>query len=82
MKVEKLKELIGYDETEIVEFKENWFNKEELGEYISALSNSATYHHEEFAYFIWGITNDEPHEIVGTDFKFDKDYSGEPLKHY
>lgn len=36
-----VKELREYDsEREWFEFKENWFKADELGEYISALSNS------------------------------------------
>ena len=35
-------ELRSYDkEKEWFEFKENWFSADELGEYISALANSA-----------------------------------------
>lgn len=42
-----------------------------LGEYISALSNSAAYEGKEMAYFIWGI-NDDTHEVVGTHFNQNK----------
>lgn len=39
---EIVEELRKYDsEREWFEFKENWFKADELGEYISALSNSA-----------------------------------------
>lgn len=39
---EIIEELRKYDsEREWFEFKENWFKADELGEYISALSNSA-----------------------------------------
>lgn len=68
-------------ECEWIEYKENWFNREELGEYISALSNSATEHGVEEAYFIWGI-EDNTKSIKGTDFQYDIDVKGEPLKHY
>ncbi|MBP3570271.1 MAG: putative DNA binding domain-containing protein [Lachnospiraceae bacterium] len=54
-------------ETEWLEFKENNSNLQEIGEYISALSNSAAILHREKAYFLWGI-NDKTHEIVGTKF--------------
>ena len=68
-------------ECEWIEYKENWFNREELGEYISALSNSATEHGVEEAYFIWGI-EDNTKSIKGTSFQYDIDVKGEPLKHY
>lgn len=73
--------LISKEENEIVEFKGNWFNKEELGEYISALSNSAALLRTNEAYFIWGVKNSN-HEIEGTNFNYDKDYDNEPLKHF
>ena len=58
-----VKELCTYsDEQEWFEFKENWFQPEALGEYVSALSNAAAFHHKSFAFFIWGI-NDKTHEI-------------------
>ncbi len=78
---EYLKELIKNDECEWIEFKENWFDKYELGEYISAISNSAAMRGEDYGYFIWGV-NDKTHEIVGTDFNYDKDIKNEPLQHY
>lgn len=68
-------------EQEWFEFKENWFEPVQLGEYISALSNAAAYHSKENAYFIWGI-NDETHEIVGTSFSQYRDYNKEPYQNY
>jgi ATP-dependent DNA helicase RecG len=53
------------NETEWVEFKLN--NATEIGEYISALSNSACVHNKEFGYIIFGI-DDKTHRIVGTSF--------------
>ena len=42
-----VKELCTYsDEQEWFEFKENWFQPEALGEYVSALSNAAAFHHK------------------------------------
>lgn len=80
---ELINELCSYQyEKEWFEFKENFDNDNELGEYISALSNAAAYVGRKYAYLVWGI-NDKSHEIVGTDFDFDKNAShGEPLKHY
>lgn len=54
-------------ETEWVEFKENNSNPEEIGEYLSALANSAALVGKVNAYMIWGICN-ETHDIVGTRF--------------
>jgi len=53
------------NETEWLEFKVN--NSQELGEYISALSNSACIHNKSFAYIVFGI-DDNSHRIVGTKF--------------
>lgn len=54
-------------ETEWVEFKLNNCNPEEIGEYISALSNSAALTGKSHGYLLWGINNDD-HAILGTDF--------------
>ncbi|MBU3924403.1 putative DNA binding domain-containing protein [Patescibacteria group bacterium] len=54
-------------ETETVEFKENNFNKEDIGKRISALSNSANLHNKKNAYLVFGI-HDITHDIVGTTF--------------
>ena len=56
------------NETVWVEFKVNNDKPDEIGEYISALSNSATLAGKSHAYLIWGIHN-ETHDILGTDFK-------------
>lgn len=56
------------NETEWVEFKENNSKPEEIGEYLSALSNSAALLGKVNGYVIWGIDNSS-HEIVGTNFK-------------
>ena len=40
------------NETEWVEFKENNCDPEKIGEYISALSNSAALHHEPHGYLM------------------------------
>ncbi len=55
-------------EAEWVEFKHNNSDPQEIGEYISALSNSAALYSKVNAYILWGI-NDIDHEIMGTDFK-------------
>ena len=50
-----------------IEFKENNSNPQRIGEYVSALSNTAALYNQEHAFLIWGI-NDVSHEIVGTSF--------------
>ena len=69
------------DEYEWFDFKENWFSKDEIGEYISAISNGAAFCGKEYGYIIWGV-NDKTKEIVGTTVNFDRDIDGEPYKHY
>jgi len=58
-------------ETEWLEFKHNRASGQEIGEYISALSNSAALYEKQFAYIIWGV-EDKTHEIIGTTFKPNK----------
>lgn len=55
-------------ETEWVEFKCNNSKIEEIGEYISALSNSACLLEKNHGYLIYGI-DDKSHKIKGTSFK-------------
>lgn len=55
-------------ETEWVEFKVNACKPQEIGEYVSALANSAALFNKPFAYVVWGI-DDRNHAIVGTKFK-------------
>ena len=54
-------------ETEWVEFKHNFHFKEEIGERISVLSNSAYLCSMPFEYIVFGI-DDETHNVIGTDF--------------
>ena len=54
-------------ETEFVEFKHNNDDHQEIGEYLSALANSAALSGKSQAYLIWGI-DDQTHEVVGTTF--------------
>ena len=53
-------------ETEWLEFKHNFHSKEEIGERISALSNSAYLCNVPFGYIVFGI-DDTTHDILGTD---------------
>lgn len=59
------------DETEWVEFKCNNKQPQMIGEYISALSNSAALCERPKAYLVWGV-EDETHKIVGTEFQYCK----------
>ncbi len=54
-------------ETEWVEFKHNKADPEEVGEYISALSNSSVLCGKNSAYLVWGI-DDDSHNVIGTNF--------------
>lgn len=62
-------------ESEIVEFKENFHSKEEIGERISALANSACLLNQPYAYILFGIKNDN-HQIIGTSFRSKKHMVG------
>lgn len=50
-----------------IEFKNNNTDPQMIGEYISALSNSAALYSQTHGLMLWGI-DDITHEIVGTDF--------------
>lgn len=63
-------------EREWVEFKENNYNPQVIGEYISALSNSACLENKDFGYLVFGIENGT-HKVVGTTFKPRKEKIGE-----
>lgn len=54
-------------ETEWLEFKTNRYEPQLLGEYLSALSNSACLHGKPRGYLVFGI-EDETHNVVGTTF--------------
>ena len=67
-------------ETEWVEFKVNYRNPERIGEYISALSNTAALHGKTHGYMVWGVKNGSQ-EIVGTNFSpFTAKKGNEPLE--
>jgi len=64
-----LNELRKYpNETEWLEFKHNRAVADEIGEYISALSNGAALHGKHSAYMIWGV-DDSTHNVLGTTFR-------------
>ena len=75
-------DLLEYpNEQEWFEFKASWNDPHDIGEYISALANTAAFHGRDFGYMIWGI-DDESRQVVGTLFDPEKDVKHEPLKHY
>ncbi len=53
-------------ETEWLEFKHNFHSAEEIGERISALSNSACLCNMPFGYIVFGV-DDASHNVCGTD---------------
>jgi predicted HTH transcriptional regulator len=55
------------NETEWVEFKHN-VDVVKIGEYISALANSAALLGKQSAYLVYGI-DDKTHQVIGTNFK-------------
>lgn len=57
-------------EMEWLEFKRNNSRPDEIGEYLSALANSAALLGKVNAYIVWGV-DDKSHDIVGTTFKPD-----------
>lgn len=67
-----VRELIKYpDETEWIEFKCNNKDPQMIGEYISAISNSAALWEKPKGYLVWGV-DDATHEIQGTSFDYRK----------
>jgi predicted HTH transcriptional regulator len=69
-------------ETEWVEFKKDNKDPQDIGEYLSALSNSATLHGRQTAYLIWGIKDDN-HNVIGTKFKPKQEkISGQELENW
>ncbi len=65
-----LEELLSQpNETCWIEFKKDMAGKyDEVGEYISALSNGSTISNKDFAYLVFGI-EDSTHKILGTKFR-------------
>lgn len=55
-------------ETEWVEFKRDNGSPEEIGEYLSAIANSAALHGKDSGFIVWGVA-DGTHDPVGTAFK-------------
>lgn len=53
-------------ETEWIELKCNYAEPEEIGQYISAISNSASLNQKDRGWIVWGIN--DSNQIVGTSF--------------
>jgi ATP-dependent DNA helicase RecG len=67
-------------ETEWAEFKHNNTKPDEIGEYLSALANSAALTGKVHAWLVWGVDN-ETHGIAGTTFKpADEKVNGQELE--
>lgn len=70
-------------ENEVVEFKEakNQYNKDNLGQYFSALSNEANLKGQPFAWIVFGVHNNK--SVVGTMINDSQlnDYKNEIAQH-
>ena len=69
------------DEVEWFEYKENFDDPDQIGQYIAALSNAAVMAGEPFGFLIWGVNNDT-HALTGTTYNYNRDYKHEPVQHY
>jgi ATP-dependent DNA helicase RecG len=70
--IDLLDELTAFpSETEWIEFKmgKGSITDEQIGEYISAMSNGATVANKPFGYLVWGV-EDGTHMVKGTNFSF------------
>jgi len=77
-----IKDLLSYvDENEWIEFKVNNSNPQEIGEYISALSNSSCLHKKKFGYLVYGIEN-KTKNVVGTKFNPKSKKGNEELENW
>ena len=62
--IELLNDLVKQPkESEWVEFKLNFHSEQEIGERISALSNGAAIHNQDYGYLVFGV-EDETHIIL------------------
>lgn len=69
-------------ETEWFEFKLNNFDPHDIGEYVSALANSAMLHDKRHAYLIFGVA-DGTHELIGTNIRLRREtVKGELFEHW
>ncbi|MYJ52128.1 MAG: transcriptional regulator [Gammaproteobacteria bacterium] len=69
-------------ESEWVEFKLDFVNPKDIGQYISALANSAALNEQPFGYLIWGV-EDGTGKLAGTNFDPHSAKKGnEPLENW
>jgi ATP-dependent DNA helicase RecG len=73
MTTQELIELLNFlcsqpQEKTWLEFKSNLSDNQQIGEYISALSNGACIDNEPHGYLVWGV-DDSTHVVSGTTFK-------------
>ena len=69
-----VKDLIAYPtEANWFEFKENWYEPVEIGEYISSLSNAAALEGREYGYLVWGVNN-KTHESLPSICNTESEY--------
>ncbi len=77
-----ISDILSYGcENEWIEFKKDNSNPQKIGEYISALSNSACLHKKKFGYLVFGI-NSETRKIIGTKFNPKKKKGNEELENW
>ncbi|HUX42724.1 MAG TPA: ATP-binding protein [Rectinemataceae bacterium] len=76
-----IRDLVSHEaETEWIEFKENNDDPNEIGEYLSALSNAALLAGQSHGYLCFGIENGS-HRVVGTNINpHEKKIGNEPLE--
>ena len=67
-------------ETEWLEFKQNKFDAEGVGKYVSSLANAAMLHDQRNGYLVFGV-EDETHAVVGTAVRMKgASVGGEPFE--
>ena len=66
MEIQEFLEIIKYEESEVLEYKIGNQDPERIGKYISALANSAAMLSKNYAYIVWGISDEK--ELEGTKF--------------
>jgi ATP-dependent DNA helicase RecG len=65
-------------ENEWLEFKQNKFSPEDLGQYISGLSNSAILAEQEYAYLVYGV-EENTRTVTGTSVRLKQERVGNEL---
>jgi ATP-dependent DNA helicase RecG len=69
-------------ETEWLEFKESYFQPDEVGRYVSAVANSAMLADKAHGYLVFGV-RDHDHKVVGTAARIKSAKVGaEPLENW